>query len=84
MRGRARARGLTAGNLVKFEPPQECLHLLIFTDTDKGFTGQYAAYALAHRLVSDKNREITAEVCHTRFRDGGEKDDWNDFLLDFA
>lgn len=75
---------LSAGNLIKFEPPPECLHLLIFTDSDPTWTGQYASYALAHRLATDKKRDITAEVCHTKFRDDGESDDWNNFLLDCA
>ena len=75
---------LSAGNLVKFEPPETCLHLLIFADTDDSFTGQMAAYSLANRLAVDKKRDITVEVCHTRFRDDGENDDWNDFLRDCA
>ena len=75
---------LSAGNLIKFEPPPECLHLLIFTDSDPTWTGQYASYSLAHRLATDKKRAITAEVCHTKFRDDGTPDDWNDFLRDCA
>lgn len=75
---------LSAGNLIKFEPPPECLHLLIFADSDSSWTGQMASYSLAYRLANDKKRDITVEVCHTKFRDDGENDDWNDFLRDCA
>lgn len=41
---------LSAGSLTAFEPPKTCKSLIVFGDCDESYTGQSAAYALAHRL----------------------------------
>ena len=41
---------LNDGNLMKWEPPPTCKHVIIFGDHDTSFSGQLAAYSLAHRL----------------------------------
>lgn len=48
-----------ASVLEKFEPPQECEHLVIFADNDENFTGQRAAFILANRLAV---RGLSVEV----------------------
>jgi putative DNA primase/helicase len=72
----------TAGELVKFKPPIECRHLIIFADSDASFTGQLAAYSLARKLTSIPLAErISVEVRFPQFWDKGEKVDWNDVLI---
>jgi len=51
---------LTAGNMVKFEPPQGIENIMVFGDCDHNYTGQASAYALANRLVA--RRRLKAEV----------------------
>jgi len=64
---------LTAGGVVKFEPPKNVRNLIIFGDRDKSFTGQYSAYGLAFRLHAEGlNVEVRLP------EDDG--DDWNDVL----
>lgn len=72
----------TAGELVKFIPPTECKHLIIFGDNDASFTGQLASYSLARKLcaVPEANR-ISVEVRLPRYFDRGEREDWNDRLV---
>lgn len=72
----------SAGELVKFQPPPECKTLIVFGDNDASFTGQYAAYGLAHRLViAPPERRIQAEVRLPAYWDTGEKCDWNDLRI---
>jgi putative DNA primase/helicase len=72
----------TAGELVKFVPPVECRHLIIFADSDPSFTGQLAAYSLARKLVAVPVADrIGVEVRFPQFYDNGEKCDFNDVLL---
>lgn len=44
----------------KFQPPAGVEAVTIYADNDKSFTGQRAAFALAHRLA---NQGIAADVC---------------------
>ena len=72
----------SAGELVKFKPPVECKHLIIFGDSDASYTGQLASYSLARKLVAVPLADrITVEVRLPQFWDKGEQTDWNDVLL---
>jgi putative DNA primase/helicase len=42
---------IDAGKLAKWIPPEQCKSVVIFGDNDANFTGQAAAYSLAHRLA---------------------------------
>ena len=64
---------LSAGGLVKWQPPPVARHVVVFGDNDHNATGQAAAWALAHRLIIDG---INAEV---RIPDEPGTD-WNDVL----
>ena len=65
---------LTAGNLMKWTPPEGCKCVIVFADMDPSFTGQTTAYNLAHRLTVEK---FAVEVAFVQFRDNGRiKDDW--------
>jgi putative DNA primase/helicase len=44
---------LSAGAMQQFQPPKWCTRLVIWADNDASFTGQQAAYNLAHRLKRD-------------------------------
>ena len=70
-----------SGALVKWEPPPEAEHIVIFGDADASFTGQAAAYSLAFRLKNLPDRKLTIEVETPTFRDTGAKADWNDALV---
>ena len=50
---------LTAGALVKWQPPKGAKYFLIFGDNDENLTGQHSAYALGYRL---KNEGFHVEV----------------------
>ena len=65
---------LTAGNLIKWQPPDECKNVIIFGDRDESFTGQMAAYSLAYRLHAD------GRGVEVRFPDSDDGADWNDVL----
>lgn len=65
---------LSAGNLVKWQPPANVRHVLVFGDADKSLAGQHAAWSLAYRL---KTEGIEAEV---RLPDEIGTD-WNDVLM---
>ncbi|HXE01601.1 MAG TPA: toprim domain-containing protein [Hyphomicrobium sp.] len=68
--------------LVKFVPPPECKHLIIFGDNDASYTGQMAAYSLARRLaLVPLEKRIRAEVRLPAYWDTGERVDWNDMRL---
>lgn len=41
---------LSAGELVRFEPPAKAQRVIVFADNDSNFAGQSAAFGLAHRL----------------------------------
>lgn len=64
---------LTAGALVKWQPPATTKNIIIFGDHDASFTGQHVAYGLAYRLNTEGYR---VEV---RLPDASECD-WNDVL----
>lgn len=42
---------LSAGAMVKWDPPTTARSILIFGDADSGYAGQAAAYTLAHKLA---------------------------------
>lgn len=62
-----------AGSMKTFEWPEEVRHLVVFGDNDVSYTGQEAAYALAHRA---QGKGLTVEVKIPR----DEGMDWNDVL----
>ena len=64
---------LTAGALMKWQPPPTARHVIVFGDADTSLTGQLAAYSLAYRL---RREGIDAEV---RLPDQIGTD-WNDIL----
>jgi putative DNA primase/helicase len=65
---------LSAGALIKWQPPARTRCVLIFGDCDEGFAGQAAAYTLAHKLAG---RGLAIEVRLPP--DIGS--DWNDVLM---
>lgn len=44
---------LSAGNIERLQLPPDVEHLAIYGDNDRGFQGQYSAYALARRLLQE-------------------------------
>jgi len=64
---------VSAALLEGFEPPKGIKYVMIFSDNDKSFTGQKAAYALANRLTVQN--KLTVEV-HLPTQTG----DWLDEL----
>lgn len=64
---------VSSGMLMEWLPPFGTKEVIVFGDNDKGFAGQAAAYALAHRL-SVRGLEVRVEMP----LDGGM--DWNDVL----
>jgi len=65
---------LTAGAMTRWVPPPSAKSIIVFADCDQTFTGQSAAYALAHRLKTEgRNVEVRVpDLMDT---------DWNDILL---
>lgn len=69
---------LTAGGVIKWQPPEAVKFVIIFGDHDKSFTGQHAAYSLAYRLKNQaETRNVEIEV---RLPEEGNGNDWNDVL----
>jgi putative DNA primase/helicase len=64
---------LSAGGLIKWQPPPTARHIIVFGDNDHTATGQAAAWSLAHRLIVEG---LTAEV---RIPETANTD-WNDVL----
>jgi putative DNA primase/helicase len=64
---------LSAGGLVKWQPPATARHIIVFGDNDSSHAGQAAAHSLVHRL---KMEGLAAEV-----RIPDDEGDWNDVLL---
>lgn len=64
---------LSAGGLIKWQPPEHCRHVIVFGDHDPNFTGQSAAYSLAHRL--------SLEGYGVEVRVPDLAGDWNDVLM---
>lgn len=52
---------ISAGMLAKWSPPEGVEEVVVFADNDLTFTGQAAAYQLAHRLVL-KGLKVTVEI----------------------
>lgn len=65
---------LNTAALAKWQPPDGCEDVAIFSDNDKKFGGQAAAFALAHRLAV-KNMPVTVHIPDIAGTD------WNDVLL---
>jgi putative DNA primase/helicase len=62
---------LNAAMLKGWQPPDLVTHVIIFADHDENFTGQAAAYALAHRL-QNIDRRVTIRIPQPVGQD------WND------
>lgn len=63
---------LSAGGLMKWQPPPRARNVIVYGDHDESYTGQHAAYSLAYRL---KTEGFNVEV-----RLPPETGDWNDML----
>lgn len=68
---------LSAGGLIKWQPPATAKHIIVFGDNDRSATGQAAAWSLAHRLITEG---LSAEVRIPETADT----DWNDVLTSEA
>ena len=64
---------LSATGLLKWTPPPTAKHIIVYGDNDANYTGQSAAYGLAHRLV--------LQGFHVDVRIPDLEGDWNDFLV---
>jgi putative DNA primase/helicase len=64
---------LNASLMAKWSPPEGVTEVCIFADNDEAFTGQAAAYSLAHRLK--RNFDVVVKVPNEPGTD------WNDVLL---
>lgn len=67
---------LSAGGLIKWQPPSTAKHIVVYGDHDESFTGQHAAYSLAYRLRTDG--------FHVEVRLPDLPGDWNDILISEA
>jgi putative DNA primase/helicase len=65
---------LSAGAMQQFQPPPGLTDLWVFGDNDASFTGQQAAYNLAHRITRDT--DIKVRVCIPKKEDT----DWADVM----
>lgn len=61
---------MSAGSMLNFQPPAYVTALVIWADNDASYTGQHAAFTLAHRL----HQKIEVEVLVPR----GKGSDWGD------
>lgn len=71
---------ISAGNMTGFRPPEEVSEVVVFGDSDESYTGQAAAYKLAHDLLRDMKRagrDLSVRV--ELPQDLG--CDWNDILV---
>ncbi|MHC2018772.1 DUF7146 domain-containing protein [Methylobacterium sp. CM6247] len=67
---------LNAGRLAAWSPPPNVEHVVILGDNDKSFTGQFAAFTLAHRLARPKTGlRVAVEIPPTTGTD------WADVLV---
>lgn len=66
---------LNAQNLAKWTPPAGTKAVFIFGDNDRSYTGQAAAYALAHRLAKLDGIGIKVEIPEEPGTD------WNDIFF---
>jgi putative DNA primase/helicase len=62
-----------AGMLEQWDPPAGARNIVVFGDNDESYTGQAAAYRLAHRLAI-KGFSVVVQI-------PDEVGDWNDFLM---
>lgn len=75
---------LGTSGLLSWVPPTGVTRVTVFGDNDKGFAGQAAAFALAHRLLALPNRPLDVDVKIPGVPDPS-GDDWNDVLMrDYA
>lgn len=65
---------LNSGLLTKWEPPRQAKCVIVYADHDANFTGQAAAYALAHRLAAVNKLQVEVRIPDSM------GDDWNDVL----
>lgn len=65
-----------AGGLMKWQPPETAKAILVFSDNDRHYRGQAAAYALANRLASSTKQPLSVEVRVPDLPDT----DWADML----
>jgi putative DNA primase/helicase len=63
---------LSAGGMLKWQPPPTARNIVVFGDNDANATGQAAAWSLAHRL--------NVEGLHVEVRIPDLEGDWNDVL----
>lgn len=65
---------LNAGQMIQWEPPATARCIIVFGDNDSNATGQAAAWALTHRLITEglQGEARIPDLADT---------DWNDVLL---
>ena len=69
---------LSAGALLNWQPPDTARNVIVYGDSDKSYTGQSAAYGLAHKLKMDGyNVEVRLpDMAYS----GAKGADWNDVM----
>jgi putative DNA primase/helicase len=65
---------IDAGNMERVLLPEQVRKVYVYADNDVSYTGQAAAYALAHRLVVKEKRQVEVRIPKNR-------GDWLDVLL---